>query len=301
MRGMSNVVAIVNPGSANGKTAKIWERVRKLMPIDIQVWQTKARGHAIELTSAALKTGAQTVVAVGGDGTINEVVNGFFEDDRAISPEAVLGIIPQGTGSDLGRSLDLPLDAMEAAFIVNNGIPRFIDVMRVRCAAGVRYGINVTSFGLGGAVAARANRMSKAMGGKISFTIATGIATLVYSPRPVSITLDHERTIETRITNIAVGNGRYHGAGMLVCPGAKFDDGLLDVTVIGPMKLPEMAANRRILYNGKILEHPKIQSHRVRYLRAESSEPTLIEVDGESAGQLPIEIEVLPKALRILA
>src|SRR5262245_1646907 len=123
-------VAIVNPASASGKTAKAWERVQKSLG-SIRVLKTAARGHATELTSAALRNGARTVIAVGGDGTINEVVNGFFSDGRSINPEAALGIVPAGTSSDLRRSLELPVDQTEAAIIIRNGNARHLDVMRV--------------------------------------------------------------------------------------------------------------------------------------------------------------------------
>ncbi len=303
---MTTTIAIVNPKSAGGKTAQSWERVRKYLPIDAEIWHTKAPGHATELAVAALKTGAQTIIAAGGDGTINEVVNGFFEEDRLISMEAVLGIIPQGTGSDLRRSLELPSDPKEAAFIVGNGTPRMLDLMRVRYVThegqpGVRYAINMTSFGMGGEVAARMNRSLKTLGGKASFMIAAGVTRLEYSPRTVLVTLDETLKIETRITNVAVGNGQYHGAGMRVCPNARMDDGLLDVTVIGDLGLFEMSSRISMFYDGTILEHPKVQSHRAQHVHAESQETTLIEIDGEPVGKLPIEIQILPKTMRVLA
>src|SRR6476660_4823434 len=108
------IVAIVNPRSAGGKTKQRWTKLRKRFPAPIEVWETKAPGHAIELARGALTTGATTLIAVGGDGTINEVVNGFFDGDAPVSPEAVLGIVPMGTSSDLRRSLDLPADESEA-------------------------------------------------------------------------------------------------------------------------------------------------------------------------------------------
>src|SRR5262245_58567644 len=128
---MSAVVAIVNPASAAGKTAKHWDRVRKALPDDIDVRHTEFPGHAIELTRSAVQRGAKTVIAAGGDGTINEVVNGLFELG-SVNASATLGIIPLGTGSDLRRSLNLPEDGKEAAFIIQNAVPRLMDVMRVR-------------------------------------------------------------------------------------------------------------------------------------------------------------------------
>src|SRR5262245_2815147 len=300
----ADFVAIVNPASAGGKTAMTWERVQKTLG-NIRVLKTAARGHATELTSAALKNGARTIIAVGGDGTINEVVNGFFSDGRLINAEAALGIVPAGTSSDLRRSLDLPLDQKEAASILRNGVPRPIDVMCVRYtdasgASATRYAINVTSFGISGLVAARAPRAAKGVGGRLAYLSAAAMAAFRFPGRRVVLILDGTNRIEERITNVAVGNGRYHGAGMRVCPNADLTDGLLDVTVIGYVGLFELLASARMLYNGRILDHPKVQSFRARHVQAESTEQTLIEIDGEPLGQLPMEIEVLPNALPIL-
>lgn len=297
-------VAIVNPASAGGRTAIAWDRIQKVLG-NVQVLKTATRGHAIELTSAALKNGARTVIAVGGDGTINEVVNGFFSDGRLINADAVLGIVPAGTSSDLRRSLDLPVDQKEAAFILRNGVPRPIDVMRVRYtnssgASATRYAINVTSFGISGLVAARAPRAAKGVGGRLAYLSAAAMTAVRFPGRFVTLTLDGVNRIEERVTNVAVGNGRYHGAGMRVCPNADLTDGLLEITVIGYVSLFELLANARMLYNGRILDHPKVQSFRARHVQAESTEQTLIEIDGEPLGQLPIEIEVLPSALLVL-
>jgi YegS/Rv2252/BmrU family lipid kinase len=300
------IVAIVNPKSAGGKTKKRWLKLRKRLPPDIQVWETKEPGHAIELARGALKTGASTLVAAGGDGTINEVVNGFFDGDTPISSEAVLGIIPMGTSSDLRRSLELPLDENEAAFVIQNGKPRLIDLMRVRYTrheggAETRYAINVTSFGFGGVVAERVNQSRKLLGGKASFMMSTARTALQQNASAVTLTFDGMEQPEVVITNVAVGNGQYHGAGMRVCPNAKMDDGLLDVTVIEAMKLSEMVASRAMLYDGTILNHPKVHSHQAMRIQATSRETTLIEIDGEPLGMLPIEIEMLPSAIRVFS
>lgn len=153
------IVAILNPKSANGNAAEVWARMRMHLPGPAETLESKAPGHGIELTRQAVKRGARTIVAVGGDGTINEVVNGFFEDDLPISSEAKLGIVPHGTGSDFKRILNLPFDEKKAAAVLHHGEPRLVDVLKVRYTTmdgsnALRYSINITSFGMGGAVAA---------------------------------------------------------------------------------------------------------------------------------------------------
>jgi YegS/Rv2252/BmrU family lipid kinase len=297
-------VAIVNPKAAGG-TAAVWDRARRHLPSSIEVRETRAVGHGIGLAAEALKTGARIVIAVGGDGTINEVVNGFFEGEHLLAPDAVLGIVPHGTGSDFIRTLGLPADPKLAAEVICRGTAKSIDVGVVRYTSlgGVRasrYFVNVTSFGMGGAVAARAKRYSSVLGGKAGFLASTILTMLSFSGNQITLNLDQSKTIEATITNVAVGNGQFHGAGMWVCPQAIVNDGLLDVSVIHYLNIFELIRNISMLYNGRIFEHPKVEFYRVRHIVAQGDENALIEVDGEPLGKLPLEISILPSAIRVL-
>ncbi len=280
-------VAIVNPKAGSGAAVQL--------PANAEILQTKAPGHAIELTRDALKRGARTIFAVGGDGTVNEVVNGLFENEEPLAADAELVVIPRGTGSDFSRVLNRA---------VPRGEKRMIDLMKVRYAATdgttrTRYSINVTSFGMGGEIAARVNQSSKSLGGRLAYLAATVQTAWSFPGKRVTLQLDNSKTIDANVTNVAVGNGQYHGAGMWVCPGAIIDDGLLDLTVIRYLGLPELVKSVPTLYGGGIYSHPKVESHRVKHLKAESREPVLIEIDGEAAGRLPIEISMVPKAVRV--
>ena len=301
-----SAVAILNPSAAGGKHHDTWDRIRRLLPPDLEVWKTQHPGHGTDLARAALYSGKRKLIAVGGDGTLNEVMNGFFEDGVAIAADSSLGIIPLGTGCDFARSLNLPLDPVEAAFVVSHGMPRSIDLMHVRFKAAdgsaqERFGINVTSLGIGGDVAARVNRTSKWLGGRISFLLATARTMAGQTGKSITLTLDDGPAMEARITNVAIGNGRFHGAGMLVCPEALADDGLLDVTIIQELSMVELAKSFKTIYDGKILQHPKVTHFRVRSLKAQSMETAHLEIDGEAVGMLPVEIRVVPDAIRILA
>jgi YegS/Rv2252/BmrU family lipid kinase len=289
-------VAILNPRAGGRTTA--------YLPEGAEILETRAPGHATELTREAIKRGVKTVIAVGGDGTINEVVNGFFENEKRIPTDATLAVIPHGTGSDFSRTLNLPLDGTLAARIIQEGEKRLIDVMKVRYTSSdgnpkVRYAINVASFGLGGTVADKVNRSSKAMGAFWTFASATLEAALRFSGSQVTVRLDDSKTISAMITNVAVGNGQYQGAGMRVCPEAILDDGLLDITIVRHIRLHQLMCSIPMLYNGKILRHPRVESYRVRGLAAESGENVLVEIDGEALGRLPVEIAVVPGAIRV--
>jgi diacylglycerol kinase (ATP) len=295
-----STVAILNPKSGSGKSA-----ARTHLPQNVEVLETKHAGHAIELTRGALRKGARTIVAIGGDGTINEVINGFFDGTELVADDAVLAIIPHGTGSDLRRTIKLPADEKDAADLIGHGTPRPVDVARVQYTTmdgkvATRYSINLTSFGMGGAVAARASRSFKGLGGQVSFLLATLTTALQYRGKEVRLQLDDRDTIDAVVLNVAVGNGQFHGGGMWVCPGASLTDGLLDVTVIRAMSLPRLVVSLPMLYNGSIYRHPKVTSHPAKRIVATASETTLIEIDGEPLGRLPIEITVVPAALRIL-
>jgi len=299
---MADIAIIVNPKSASGRTARDWNRLVPHVPQHADVCFTDAPGRAIELTAHALRTGARTILAVGGDGTVNEVVNGIFASGAPTS-EIRLAVVPCGTSSDLCRSLAIPGDAVKAAELLRMGNFRKIDAMHVRYAATdgrmvSRYALNVVSFGMGGVVAARTN-WTRFLGGRLSFLAAIGLTAFSYSSKTVSIRLDEGPPLETRITNVAVGNGRFHGAGMCVCPNAALDDGLLDVTVIGPLSMYELARDIGVLYNGRLCSHARVQSYRARRIEADSGHDVMIEIDGEPVGRLPVEISVIPEAIQI--
>jgi YegS/Rv2252/BmrU family lipid kinase len=298
------ITAIVNPAAGHGKALEAWAKVRAHLKCAVETVRTEGPGHATRLASQALAQSVDTIVAVGGDGTINEVVNGFFEQDRLISNRASLAIVPHGTGSDFIKMLQLPPDAETAAAVIQAKNHRLLDLMKVRYTKldgtpASRYAINITSFGMGAAVASRVNRSSKIFGRKMSFVLATVRTAMAFSGSSVSMCFDNSKTIHAEVTNVAVGNGKYQGAGMLSCPRAAIDDGVLDVTVVEFLPALQLLRNLPLLYNGKIYSHPKIQFHRVQSVRADSKKIVLVEVDGETVGRLPIEISVMPQTLRM--
>lgn len=280
-------VAIVNPKAGSAKPFQL--------PLPADVLETKAPGHAIELTRQAIKQGARTIIAVGGDGTINEVVNGFFENEKPISPDVELSIVPRGTGSDFMRVLSRAIP---------RGDKRMIDLMKVEYttmdgSSRSRYSINVTSFGMGGEFAARVNQVPKPRRSRLAFFAAMLQTAWSFPGNSVTLQFDNSRGMDARVMHVAVGNGQYHGGGMWVCPGAILDDGMLDVTIIRHLKLPQLVKSLPTLYGGGIYSHPKVESHRVKHIKAESRERVLIEADGEALGYLPLQISVVPKAIRV--
>jgi len=265
----------------------------------------KGPDHATILAREAVLSGAEVVVCVGGDGTLNEVLNGLFNEKGLIKPEVLLGYIPRGTGCDFVRSISIPKD-------LNRGLANILDRQNVSIDVGrltyrdhkgrasCRYFHNLVSFGLGGEVDERVNRTSKVFGGFVSFIWATIVSILLYDKKSILLRVDDEFHEEVTGWNVAVANGQYHGGGMWVAPGANLSDGLFQVTVIGDLRLAEVFWNLPRLYNGKIYEHPKIRRLTGRRIEASSFQRVLLDMDGEQPGRLPAVIEIVPSAIRII-
>lgn len=307
----SKAVVILNPRAAGGRSAQKLSHIQRELNgrfgQPVEVLRTEHPNHASELTSQALRRGYSLIVAVGGDGTVNEVVNGWFsENDEPIRPEARLGFIPIGTGSDLRRTLAVPNDVAAAAELIVRGRPRTIDVAKAALISHDgrpirRYFVNVVSFGMGGEVSLRAKNFLCNVSGKAAFLYATAAIFLTYRGKWVQISLDGQVLPEKLdVTNVAIGNGRYHGGGMQPCPRAVMDDGLLEVTTIRRLTTFEFVRDLPVLYSNDVYRHPKVNHYRTTTLRAESADVTLVEVDGEALGKLPLEIEILPARLQVM-
>jgi YegS/Rv2252/BmrU family lipid kinase len=249
-----------------------------------------------------LSEGFDVIIAVGGDGTINEVVNGWFDNGRAVNPQATMAIVPIGTGGDFRRSIGIagPEDAIE---LILSREEHAIDVGKVTFQSGSgetrsRYFANLVSFGMGGEVAARVKNWLSPISGKLAFQWATLEVFFSYQPKTIELEIDGQQSMH-RITNIAVGNGRYHGGGMHVCPLATLNNGQLEVTVIDALSMFELARDMRVLYSDNLYIHPKAHQYRGRRIVARSSETVAIEVDGEPLGTLPLELTILPTALKL--
>ncbi len=304
--------AIVNPRSSGGRTVEIWpqfsERLtRGLGPFDTVF--TDGPMAALRLTAAALKDGVEHIIAVGGDGTVNEVVNGFFENERPINSHAALSIITSGTGADFRRTFGTPDDMDQQLQRVVDGENHVIDVGLLTYrddATGdtrKRYFDNVASFGMSGMADKVVNQLTfaKKFGGKFAFQWGTLKALLGYRGQRVRLQVDDIFDEVLDINTVAVCNGCYFGGGMKIAPEAKPDDGLLDVIVVRNTSVFQILKGLPGLYKGRHLENKKnVFMLRGRKITAEpvrSSDEVLLDVDGEAPGRLPATFEVVPGAL----
>jgi len=306
--GSEKTAFIVNLNAATGSTVREWPLIKALARDRLGPFRwhlTTGPGDATRLTRLALSEGVERIVCVGGDGTLNEIVNGFMQGDCSIKTDAVVGCIPRGTGCDFIRSVSIPRELNHALDLIEANHIRPVDLGRLRFKdhdgrPTCRYFHNVTSFGLGGEVDDRVNRTIKAFGGFISFIWATLISILIYDKKHVYIKLDNALDKEFVTWNVAVANGQYHGGGMRVAPDAVMDDGLFHVTVIGDFTLPEVFWNLPKLYNGTLLQLEKVSSYTAKKVEAYSHQRVLLDVDGEQAGRLPVIIDMVPKALNLI-
>jgi YegS/Rv2252/BmrU family lipid kinase len=298
-------IVIVNPKSQGGRLGARWPELQATIAraFSFEPAITQGPGDATRLTREALRSGAQRVVAIGGDGTINEVVNGFFADGRAIAPDATFGVIPFGTGGDFRRTVNLPLELADAAQVIAAEHRKQLDVGRLELTApdgtrAIRMFANIASFGVSGVVDRYVNQSSKKLG-RLSFGLATARAMWSYKNQRVQMIFDGKDRVEMTINTVAVANGRYFGGAMMVAPNAEVDDGLFDVIAMGDFGFTDLLKSRR-LYKGTHLTMDKVSARRARVVEAEPVDPGAtveLDVDGECLGRLPARFELVPASL----
>ncbi|MBA3433229.1 MAG: diacylglycerol kinase family lipid kinase [Actinobacteria bacterium] len=299
---MSNRAAfLVNPASAGGSTGRRWPEIAHRAAAlglvgDAHISGTP--GQLGDLARDAAQAGAELLVVVGGDGSVNEVVNGVA------GVEGIeVAVIPRGTGWDFVRTFDIPRDLDRAIEIALSGDVREIDLGLVtyRTWAGLEgraYFANVASAGISGAIARRANDSSKALGGKISYYWATLAVFVRWKTGELRVSVDDEIRAGKMIDAV-VANGRFLGGGMMMLPEAEPDDGQFDVLLIGDVTKRDLLLTLPKSYRGKHLPHPRLEVLRGRVVTVDADEPLPIELDGEQPGTTPARFEIVPRALRL--
>jgi diacylglycerol kinase (ATP) len=305
---------VVNPKSAGGRTRREWQTLAGTLGLHFPEFEfafTRRRGDATALVRNALGEGHHEIIAVGGDGTINEAVNGFFDADGQISSEAVFAFITSGTGGDFRKTFGIEAGTEAGLTRIKSARVRQVDVGRVSCLGTdgtptVRYFVNIASFGLSGIIVDSVNRakIAKLFGGSFAFAFHSAVAMMTYRPRAVRVMLDNGLDEIASISTTAVANGQYFGGGMRVAPDALPDDGVFDVVIMGASTRARSLADLNQIYTGEHLKNPAVRVVRAHRLVAapiaeNRARPVLIETDGESAGRLPATFDILPKALNL--
>ena len=291
----------MNPAAAGGTTGKRWPEIAHRAAqrgLDGDALISERPGQLTALAADAVAGGATRLIVVGGDGSVNEVVNGIADAEGV-----ELAVIPCGTGWDFVRTFDIPRDLDAAVDVALNGVVREIDlgVVTYRTWGGEdarSVFANVASAGISGAIAQRANESSKALGGKVSYYWATLSVFFGWQTGEMRVSVDGESR-SGKMIDAVVCNGRYLGGGMMMCPEAEPDDGVFDVLLIGDVTKRDLLLVLPKTYKGNHLPHPRLELLRGKVVTVESAEPLPIELDGEQPGTTPARFEVLPRALRL--
>ncbi len=271
-----------------------------------EVLQTTCQGDATDLSRRILAVDTERIVAVGGDGHLNEVLNGFIENDLPVNPEARLSFVMTGTGCDFQRSLGISGKWQNAAAKLKDAKVRKIDVGKVTYTAAdktqkIRYFDNIASFGLSGAVdhCLEHSKLRNYLGGSPLFLWATIKTVFTHPNQSIRFRIDDgpEEEICSRLGLLA--NGRYFGGAMHAAPEAELDDGLLDLLMLKEISVAKFLWHLPKIYKGTHLKIPEIFFQKVRKFTAESSEQVILDIDGESPGYLAATFEVLPKILNL--
>jgi len=301
------VFAIVNPVSANGSTGKEWPNYEKAIRqsgVDIDYKYTEYPMHAKSLAQEAIKAGFEIILSVGGDGTMNEVLNGFFYEGELINENASLAIFSRGTGCDTIRTLGIGKDVDSIIEVLKNEKSMSIDVGLaefVEYGGGKtqRYFLNVSDVGIGGETTYRVNNNSKALKGFLSFLVGAFATMISYKNKDFEITID-DITINERLNSIIVANGKFFGGGMKIAPMADMNDGYFDIIVIGNISKFDFIINFPKIYKGEHMSHPKLRHYKGRKIRVNARQKALIEVDGEQPGVIEAKFDILPNKIKVL-
>ena len=297
------LVVIANPRAGRGKVEAALPRVERVLRdagLGYRIVRTDRAGHATEVARDALLGGERYLVAVGGDGTVHEVVNGMFTGGRPLAADAVLGVVKAGSGGDFVRSFGLPGDAAQAAKHLAGDRVRRIDVGQVTVTSGAeqitRYFANIAEAGLGGAVVTRAARLGRFLGGA---RYACGFWLTLPGFRPATVRLDADgQAFEWRAFNVVVANCRFYGGGMQISPKSEPDDGALDVLIMTGPKSDSFTTLPKV-YRGAHLPHRNIAELRASRVHVEADPPFPVEADGEILGTTPATFGIIPDVIRL--
>jgi diacylglycerol kinase (ATP) len=298
---------IVNPNAGNRKGQKDWKRISELFnreEIRFESVFTVKKGHAIELTREAIGSGFRKIIVVGGDGTLNEIVNGIFTQDHCATSDMTIGLIPVGTGNDWGKMFGIPLVYEGAVKVIREGKTLLHDVGLVTYHTGnepgKRFFLNIAGLGFEALVVKKTNfQKDKGRSNKAIYFYNLLTSLVSFRKTIASITVDGT-TSSAKVFSINVGNGRYCGGGMRQTPEAVPDDGLLDVTVIREMGRLEIIMNLKSLYDGSILGNPKVDGYRAKKITISTESLLYAEADGELLGHTPAEFSIVPSSLNIV-
>ena len=301
-------MVIVNPKAGSGRGLKDWPIISNQMyssGLHFTCLFTEHKYHATELTVKAINDGYRNIVAVGGDGTIHEVVNGIFIQKKVPTTAISLAVIPAGTGNDWIRMFGLPKNYSEAIRAIKEGYTFLQDVGEVHYEQSqysqVRYMANVSGAGFDPSVT-QIYEHYKAQGKRGKHLYAQGCVKSFFSYKStgVKVWIDGELVHKNLLFSAAIGIGKYNGGGTQQLPLAVADDGLFDITLYRPMHWWQIIFRLHRLFNGDIYSIGHVKHYRGSHIRIESTPDIMVEVDGELLGGTPLEFKMHPRCVRVV-
>jgi diacylglycerol kinase (ATP) len=292
---MPGISVILNPSA--GSAADLDDIVAKISRLrGVEIRLTTKPGSAARLAKTALAKGRRLIIAAGGDGTLNEVINGVGEN----LGDAAVGLIPLGTGNDFARTIGVPPDIEQALELIRAGETRRVDLVRVTSDE-VRYFVNVSAGGFSGLVNEKLTPQMKKTWGPLAYLRSAAAALPELRAYQTTLAFDNAESLRIELYNVVVANGRYVAGGTLIAPDASIDDGLLDIVLIPKRPAAELAVLAAQVALGTHLTSDAIVFRRAAKLTVNSKPGMWFNVDGELVGNEPARFEILPGALRFVA
>ncbi|MCA1756900.1 MAG: diacylglycerol kinase family lipid kinase [Bacteroidales bacterium] len=300
-------LVVVNPNAGSKKGKKDWDIISALLlkhNISYSQRFTEGKRHAIEITREVIREGYRRLIVVGGDGTMNEVINGVFTQDDCRTTDVTIAMITVGTGNDWGKMFGVPMEYEDAIKLItanriclqDSGVVTYYNGTELE----KRHFLNIAGLGFDALVVRRTNRAKDRGRSSKAIYYWTLLRSLFsYGHTSTEVIIDGNR-VSNDTFSISLGIGRYSGGGMMQTPNAVVNDGLFDITIIKKMRKGEIIRSLKKLYDGTILDHPKIEGYIGKSVRIDSDPVIHVEADGESLGHSPIEFTIIPDSVNVI-
>ncbi len=298
---------IVNPNAGRRKGEKDWLEIARLLTeagLEFTSVFTDAPNHAVKLARKYIEAGFRKILVVGGDGTLNEVINGIFRQHHYAPHEIVIAMIPVGTGNDWGRTFNIPADYKEAIDVIVRNKTLLQDIGNVTYHKDdkqlCRYFINMAGIGFDALVAKKTNKQKlQGKGGPLSYLINLFTSLIAHHSSHTKLIIDN-KPVDEEIFTMSVAICQYNGGGMMQAPGAIPDDGLFDITVITRVSRMTVIRNVAKLYDGSFVKLKPVKQFRGRIVKVEADPRLYLETDGESLGHTPMTFEIMPRCITVV-
>jgi len=301
---------VVNPNAGRKRGEKDWNQIKNLFQqskIQINSIFTKHQGHAISLVKKAIEDGFKKFLVVGGDGTLNEAINGILSQDAIPSTEITIGMIPVGTGNDWGRMYQIPCDYQSAVELIKKEKTFVQDAGKVsywdKEGQKLRYFVNMAGMGYDALVAKKTNIMkAKGGGGPFAYLINLFLGLIQYRFTFLELSIDGQEVFKGKVFSMNIGICKYNGGGMMQLPYAEPDNGVFDISLIKKTNKLKVITNINNLYDGSFVKMPEVETFKGKQisLLSKPKNTIFLEADGESLGYSPIEFEIIPKSIKLV-